>query len=126
MLQAFLIEESASLRAALAQIEANQHGIVLTVTGDAMVVGFATDGDIRRHLLKGASLDAPISTCANAEFVFADDATPRELLLKQLDHHIRVIPLLNAKRQLTGIVSRDRLPAQAETAVYARARASAY
>jgi D-glycero-alpha-D-manno-heptose-7-phosphate kinase len=44
------------------------------------------------------------------------------MLLKKLDHRIRVIPLLDANRYLTGIVSRDHLPIQAEEAVYARSR----
>ena len=119
----FLIPESATLRAALARIEANHHGAVLTISPDGRVVGLATDGDIRRHLLEGASLDAPIATCANRDFVWADSATPREMLLKQLDQRIRLIPLLDADRRLTGVATRDQLPVQPEEPVYARARA---
>lgn len=116
------ISEFASLRDALSQIEANHHGVILTTNSSGSVVGLATDGDIRRKLLEGASLDDQIATCANADFVWADQATPRELLLKQLDQSIRVIPLLDARRHLTGIVSRDHLPAQVEERTYARAR----
>ena len=90
---------------------------------DAVMMGLATDGDIRRRLLETASLDDSIATCANPDFVWADNAAPREVLLKQLDNRIRLIPLLNKARQLTGIVSRDQLPVQPEEAVYARARA---
>ena len=118
----FLIPEIAPLREALLQIEANQHGIILTTDSSGAVAGLATDGDIRRKLLEGASLDDPIACCVNPNFVCADQATPREMLLKQLDHRIRVIPLLNATRHLTSIVSRDHLPVQAEEPVYARAR----
>lgn len=121
-LDLFLISEAASLREALAQIEANHHGIILTTCLSGAVVGLATDGDIRRKLLGGASLDDLISSCANPNFVWADHATPRELLLKQLDQRIRVIPLLDSARNLTGIVSRDHLPVQIEERVYARAR----
>jgi D-glycero-alpha-D-manno-heptose-7-phosphate kinase len=121
-LNLFLISESAPLREALTQIEANQHGIVLTTNSSGAVTGLATDGDIRRKLLEGASLDDPIASCGNPDFVWADQATPREMLLKQLDHRIRVIPLLNAERHLTGIVSRDHFPVQAEEPIYARAR----
>lgn len=118
----FLITESATLREALSQIEANHHGIILTANASGAVVGLATDGDIRRKLLEGGSLDDPIKSCANPDFVWADQATPREMLLKQLDQRIRVIPLLDAARQLTGIVSRDQLPVQVEERTYARAR----
>ena len=121
-LNLFLIAENAPLREALVKIEANHHGIILTVNASDMVTGLATDGDIRRKLLEGASLDDPIASCTNPEFVWADQATSRELLLKQLDHRIRVIPLLDAMRRLTGITSRDHIPVQVEEPTYARAR----
>jgi D-glycero-alpha-D-manno-heptose-7-phosphate kinase len=122
ILPQFLISHSASLRETLTRIEDNKHGIILTTDASGAVVGLATDGDIRRKLLEGASLDDPISTCVNPDFVWADQAASRELLLKQLDHRIRVIPLLDAKRQLCGIVSRDQLPLLVEERTYARAR----
>ncbi len=122
-LDLFLIFETASLRDALTLLDANHHGIILTTNSSGVAVGLATDGDVRRKLLEGASLDDPVACCANPNFVWADSATSRELLLKQLDHRIQVIPLLDADRRLTGIVSRDYLPAQIEEPVYARARA---
>lgn len=121
-LDLFLIPEDAPLREALLRIEANHQGIVLTTSVSGIVAGLATDGDIRRKLLEGASLDDPVSCCSNTNFVWADQATPRETLLKQLDQRIRVIPLLDAARRLTGIVSRNQLPVQAEEPIYARAR----
>ncbi len=121
-LEKFQISESASLREALALIDANHHGIILTTGPTGAVTGLATDGDIRRRLIEGGSLDDEIASCANAEFVWEDPATTRELLIKRLDHRIRVIPLLDKSRRLAGIVSRDHLPVQAEEAVYARAR----
>ncbi|MDO8767634.1 MAG: sugar kinase [Burkholderiaceae bacterium] len=121
-LDLFLIPENASLRDALAQIEANQHSFVLTTNVIGMVTGLATDGDVRRKLLEGSTLEDAIASCANPNFVWADSASSRELLLKQLDHRIQVIPLLDENRSLTGIVSRDHLPPQIEEPIYARAR----
>ncbi len=118
----FLISEREPLREALLQISANKHGIIMTTDGNGAVVGLATDGDIRGKLIEGASLDDTVGSCANPNFVWADQATPREMLLKQLDHSIRVIPLLNSARHLTGIVTRDHFPVQVEERTYARAR----
>lgn len=118
----FLISETASVREALLQIEANHHGLILTIAENGAVTGLATDGDIRRKLLDGASLDHAIATCANREFAWEAPTTSRELLLKQLDHRIRFIPLLDEEQKLVGLVSRDHLPIQAEEPVYARAR----
>lgn len=122
-IELFQISEKASLRDALAQLEANHHGIVITVNAVGVATGLATDGDVRRKLLEGVALHETVASCSNPNFVWADQATPRELLLKQLDHHIQVIPLLDENRRLTGIVSRDHLPRQVEEPIYARARA---
>jgi D-glycero-alpha-D-manno-heptose-7-phosphate kinase len=121
-MNAFLIHEEESLRVALEKISANQHGLIMAIDQAGAVVGLATDGDIREKLLGGATLNDTIGSCINRNFVWADQATPREILLKQLDRSIRVVPLLNAARQLTGIVSRDHLPIQVEERTYARAR----
>lgn len=122
-LDKFIISAAASLRDALQRIEANHHGMIFVTDANGAVSGVATDGDIRRRLLDGGSLDDAITQCANPDFVWENPATPRELLLKKLDHRIRVIPLLDETRGLVGLVSRDHLPIQAEGAVYARARA---
>jgi D-glycero-alpha-D-manno-heptose-7-phosphate kinase len=119
----FVISGRASLREALVQIEMNRSGTILTADAAGCVIGLATDGDIRRKLLAGAGLDDAVECCANPDFVWADPATSRELLLKQLDRRIRIIPLLDAQRRLTGMVSRDDFPVQHEERTYARARA---
>lgn len=121
-LEFLTITKNAALREALARIEANHHGVIFGTDSTGMLIGLATDGDIRRKLLEGASLEDPINCCLNTEFVWADADTPRELLLKQLDHRIRVIPLLDASRCLVDVVSRDRMPMLIEEPVYARAR----
>ncbi len=122
-LDIFLIHESATMRDALERINSNHHGIIFVSETSGIVCGLATDGDIRRCLLKGGSMDDPVKLCANTNFVWESPTTPRELLLKKLDHRIRVIPLLDAARRLVGLISRDNLPVQTEGAVYARARA---
>jgi len=97
----FLISQGASLRVALTLIEKNNHGIILTVDSSNKVIGLVTDGDVRRYLLKAdASLDDPVSLCANTEFLWEDPSTSRELLLKKLDHRIRVLPLLDENKKL--------------------------
>ena len=118
-----LIAASANLRDALHRIENNHHGMIFITDANGSVCGVATDGDIRRHLLNSGSLEDAITQCANHDFAWENPATPRELLLKKLDHRIRAIPLLDEARRMVGLVSRDHLPIQAEGAVYARARA---
>lgn len=119
----FQILGKARLREALELMESNLHGAIFIVNEAGKVIGVCTDGDIRRKLLKGGSLEDPISTCANLNFVWADSSTPRETLLKQLDHRIKVIPILNSDKQLINVASRSHLPILGEERTYARARA---
>lgn len=111
------------MRDALVRIEANHHGMILVTAPSGAVIGLATDGDIRRKLLEGCSLDDAVATVANTEFVWVPPDTPRETLLKKLDRQIRFLPLLDAERRLVAIADREHLPLQAEEPVYARARA---
>ncbi len=118
----FKIPAGASLRDALTAIERNHHGIVFCVDDTDVVTAVATDGDIRRRLLAGGTLDDKIISCANRDFVWEPVGASREALLKKLDHRIRVIPLLDERHRLSDIASHDRLPLQCEERIYARAR----
>jgi D-glycero-alpha-D-manno-heptose-7-phosphate kinase len=118
----YQIHQNASLREALLKIESNQSGIVFVTDCDRVVIAVATDGDIRRKLLDGSGLDASIGSCANPDFIWAQAGTPRENLLKKLDHQIRVVPILNNKKQLISVVTRDHLPLEVEGRIYARSR----
>jgi D-glycero-alpha-D-manno-heptose-7-phosphate kinase len=122
-LEIFLVEQDCKIQDALKRIEENRHGTIFTAGSNGVVVGMATDGDIRRHLLNGGALDDSISRCANTDFVRENIGTPREVLIKRLDHQIRTIPLLDSAGRLAGVVSRDHIPMQSEEPVYARARA---
>lgn len=121
-LENFQIDVNGSIKEALEQIECNHHGIILLIDENKVVIGLATDGDIRRSLLEGVSLEHPVNICSNSQFTWAHSETSREQLLKQLDHKIRVLPILDSNRHLVGIVSRNNIPMLNEEKVYARSR----
>jgi len=118
----YYILQTASIKEALNKISDNQQGFILTTNKSDEIVGLVTDGDIRAKLVEGISLDQPIASCANSNFIWADADTPREIILKQLDHNIRFIPLLDKNRRLIDIVTRYHLPIPDEERVYARAK----
>jgi len=73
---------------------------------DPKTAGFGvTDGDIRRALLRGLTLDAPISEALaikslmpNAQAVSAPVGTDRKQLLRLMqERSVRQIPLLDAR-----------------------------
>ena len=119
----YVIDEKASIRSALIKVEENHFGMIFASTVDDKIVGLATDGDIRRALLLGVTLDDAISNCMNCKFQWASIDTPREQLIKRLDGHIHFIPILDQLGRLRSIISKDYLPLEDEKAVYIRARA---
>jgi D-glycero-alpha-D-manno-heptose-7-phosphate kinase len=118
----FLISLNTNLRSALEKIDENHHGIIFATNDENKICGVATDGDIRRKLLEGASLEDSIQNCVNTEFVWVDELSTREQILKQLDHHIKVIPILNKNKELVNIISKESFPTEPESSVYARAK----
>ena len=97
-LEKFKIKETANLSEAIDKIEKNQKGFVLLENIKEQIVGVLTDGDIRRKLISNIGVEKLVDSCANYEFIKAYSDTPRELLLKKLDDHIKFIPILNKKK----------------------------
>ena len=119
----FIVNENLPLKSALLQMEENSFGMVMAENDKRKIVGLLTDGDIRRSLINGYTLDSNISKCANKEFVSASVNTSREHLIKMLDGHIHFIPVFDKFGSLNSIVSKDYLPLDKEKSTYIRARA---
>lgn len=118
----YVINRNESVQDALSLIDDNHLGFVLIKDELDRIIGIVTDGDIRRSILKGVSLVDQIFCCINNNFISASEDTPRELLLKQLDHKIKVIPILDNDSKLVSIVTRDHIPLKLEQKVFARAK----
>lgn len=121
-LENYLISQSSTIRDALIKIECNHNGFIILHDLDFRVIGICTDGDIRRKLMDGITVNDSILNCINSNFVKAKSDTPRELLLKQLDHKIKIIPILDEEDRLISIVSKDFIPEKKEQKVFARAK----
>ena len=119
------IGEEEPIEAALRRLNANKLGIVFALDGDGKVAGAVTDGDIRRYLLVEDNIKVPVSRCINRQFVSARAGSPREQILKLLDHRIHVVPVLDADGRLTDFYSRQRFDLEEEQEVFSRARAPA-
>lgn len=121
-LSLFQIHASSTIADALKMINDNQNGFVLIYDDKNAIIGISTDGDIRRALLNNSSIKDNILLCTNQKFVTAKHDTPREILLKQLDHRIKIIPILDEERKLISIVTRDYMPQKAQQKVFARSK----
>jgi D-glycero-alpha-D-manno-heptose-7-phosphate kinase len=97
--------------------------MIFTVNENNIVIGLATDGDIRRGLLNGLTLDSLINECHNTKFKFSNEETSRENLIKQLDLQTHFIPVLDQEKKLVSIITKDDFPINDEQDIYIRARA---
>tara|TARA_E500000331_G_scaffold294439_1_gene292194 strand:+ start:1754 stop:3115 length:1362 start_codon:yes stop_codon:yes gene_type:complete len=119
----FLVKESSTIKQCLLGIDQNEYGIIFIINTNDEVIGVATDGDIRSHLLKGANLEDPIIGVYNPNFIWANTETKREAILKRLDKDIKAIPMLDKNRKLIDVVTRDYIPINSEKKIFTRSRA---
>lgn len=103
-----LLPSEATVLDALKQLNAlGSRQLVLLVVGrDNKIVGTVTDGDIRRALVGGCSLEDPITGVMHAKFAFvrSDDPDMVEALSALRRRRIRMVPCLDSASRLTGII----------------------
>ena len=91
-----LVAQEGSIRDAMRALDLGAGGIALAVDTDGRLVGIATDGDIRRALLDGATLDSPVDGVLNRSFVALQPGQSRiDALDLMRARHIDAIPLLD-------------------------------
>lgn len=116
-LSALCLGAGSSIREAITYIDRNEKGIVLITNKDNRLLGTITDGDVRRAILAGESLDAPVSkllvrrtSLPCAEPVTALLGTDGAALLKLMqERSVRQVPLLDEERRVVGLVTMDEL-----------------
>ena len=90
------LKPDAPLVEAVKAIEATRRRIAVVTDDHGRVIGTLTDGDVRRCLLAGGSLDTAVSRAMNSTPVTADVNSPRGYLIDLLRHaNILALPLVD-------------------------------
>lgn len=98
-----LCPRSASLLECMRIVNDGALGTALIVDNDGRMFGLLTDGDIRRALLAGASLEDRADLYAISDFVFGSvNDLPAELM-KTVDDRVRLIPLLDENQKVVEV-----------------------
>jgi len=85
-------------------LEEGAIGIALVVDNDCHLVGTATDGDIRRAILKGCTLESPIAPHIQRNFTFVSPAAGRAEVLDLMQARtLKQIPVLGPSGSLLGV-----------------------
>lgn len=99
-----------SIRETIRRIDGSSTQIALIVDDSGRLLGTITDGDIRRGLLKGASLDDPASAIMNASPTCAQPDEGREAILARMKAKLlHQIPVIDADRRVVGLEVLDEL-----------------
>ncbi len=83
-LNAVTVRLGASIVDAIKVIDAGRLQAVLILDGEGILKGIITDGDVRRGLLRGVDLNAPVSEIMNQHPVVVSENEPREAALSRL------------------------------------------
>ncbi len=110
-----LILPDQSVREAMAYINNNLQGIVLVVDDARRLLGTVTDGNIRRAILAGTSLDVAVRNLLGTDpdypkpIVARSDSDRSELLNLMRKRKIRQLPVLDGEERVVDLVTMDDL-----------------
>lgn len=121
------IHPDQTLRAAMECIDKNMKGIAMVIDAEQRLLYTMTDGDLRRVVLQGLSLDLPVQIWAdrrpergNRQPTTMLQGTPQhDLLARMKKDEVRHIPLTDASGRITGLallselIEEDELPMSA-------------
>jgi N-acetylneuraminate synthase len=104
-LSRMVVAASATLATALATIDGNHMGTAFIADSEGTVRGVVTDGDIRRGLLAGKTLESSVRDVMNADYVYVFEDATQDEISSLLSARIRVLPILDSARHLVSIAS---------------------
>jgi dTDP-glucose pyrophosphorylase len=88
---------SASVREALGVLDASRAGIVLVVDEARRLIGTLTDGDVRRAIIAGRSLEVAVTEIMCRRPIVAGPGDSNERIRELLDaHRLRHVPVVDA------------------------------
>lgn len=100
----------ATIREAIRNLDATALQIVLIITEDGKLIGTVTDGDIRRGLLRGLGLDAPLDAIVYREPLVVPPEMGRDAILQLMRaNKIHQLPVIDGERRLVGLHLMDEL-----------------
>ena len=84
--QRYLLSDTATIKDALIALDKNSDDILtlIVVNNKGVMQGSVTDGDIRRGLIKGSSLNDNITSVMHTSFRFIDNENKDVSLVKEL------------------------------------------
>ena len=112
-LTALAVDVNISVREALDRLNRTAEGVLLIVDAQGRLARTVTDGDLRRLLLAGVALDAPLRKLPEqAPTVAAEGVTPVQALALMNQRGIDHLPVLDAAGRPVELIARRELDSQ--------------
>jgi len=103
-----LVDSTGTIRELLQAIDRGALGVALLVEPDSKkFVGLATDGDVRRALLKGLGLESSVSRIYHPKTITATVDMNMDEISAMFSEPIRVVPVLNDDRKVVDLAIFD-------------------
>jgi len=118
-----ILNTDASVVRAIQALESSPVQTALIVDEHLKLLGIITNGDVRRFIMRGGTVESKVTECMNTNYHMVYDTTSREEVLKLFDLGYRVVPVIDAMGKLVNFVTPDFFPPIKEGHVLARARA---
>lgn len=99
------INKNCMLHSGLEVLDREGLQILLVVDDLGKLLGTITDGDVRRHILKGHELDVPVSYLMNKKFNFLNEERMDEAILILKGAEFNHIPILNKNGCVIKLIS---------------------
>lgn len=100
-----LVGPQTAIRDALQAIDVSAMRLVLVADDERHLLGVLSDGDIRRWILAGSGLEAPVTEAMNAHPVVVRENTPRaDIEDLMVSRRIDLIPVVDRAGAVVGVV----------------------
>lgn len=113
------LKESSSIQEAVKVINEAPAKIALVIDNNEKLIGIVTDGDVRRGILQGYTLDESVSKIMNNDPKVATPTTPKSELSNILDSHdIDVIPILDENETILSLYTKEKNLFKQDTPIF--------
>jgi len=134
VLERLLVRPTATLREALAAIDANAKGIVVVTDVQHRLLGTVTDGDLRRAILAGVPLERSVQVVlerregggSSPSVTAPVGASVEELIQLMIQHTLRQIPVVDRDERVVDVAVLSDLVRDADLPLRALVMAGGY
>lgn len=99
-----LLKADEPILKAIETIDKGAQRIALVVDQEQKILGAITDGDIRKGILKGLSVNSPVKEIMNRKFLYAQDSDSRAKILSIMNQHkLLQLPVVDEQMRLVRL-----------------------